>query len=254
MPPLIGPERVPWRWYDLILPSFLLLLNVITLFSGLGGKSAATSAITKDLTDTQRQRLLLLSFVVNVAVYAVILLFIWLFSVRKYHVGWSALGMRKVPGRYFAAMIPVVGLMYIAVALVGAAVNRLFYGGKAENPQIDSITGGGKFSWVAVVTAVLTASILAPFVEELLFRGMWYGYLRTRWHNIVFASLGSGAIFSLAHGIPLLLASLLVVGVTLAIVYEVTKSTLVTMTLHSLFNTVSLVLTFVTLARGGSLT
>ena len=48
---------------------------------------------------------------------------------------------------------------------------------------------------------------------------------------------------------PIILASIFVVGVTLAIVYEKTKSTLATMMLHSAFNTIGVILVFYQLAR-----
>ncbi len=99
-----------------------------------------------------------------------------------------------------------------------------------------------------LVLALITASIAAPFVEEIFFRGVLFGWLRTRWGAAPGVIL-SAALFSGAHAIPLILASIFVVGLTLAIVYEKTKSTIATMTLHSLFNTIGVVAVFIDLAR-----
>jgi len=245
-PPVgIGPERVPWGFWDVVvaaLPlifSFLLAVLVHFLPSSTGTPASETPTST---------RVLVANTVVGLVIYAVILLLIWLVTVRKYRVGWSALGVRRPPGVYFALVIPILVGMYIGAALVSALIVKLFYGGKAENPQVKDLTGGGGFSWTSLILALITASIVAPIIEELLFRGVLYGWLRTRW-SAVGGVILSAALFSAAHAIPLILASIFVVGLTLAIVYEKTKSTLATMTLHSLFNTIGVIAVFIDLAR-----
>lgn len=241
----IGPNRVPWRFWDVLIAAspfvFILLLTLIAHFAS----TTATSTTTETPVST---RVLVANTVVGIVVYGVILLLIWAFTVRKYRVRWSALGLRRPPGLYWALVLPILVGMYLAAGLVSAIVVKLFYGGKAENPQVKDITGGGDFSWMKLVLALITASIAAPIVEELFFRGMLYGWLRTRWSAVGGVVL-SAAIFSGAHAIPLILASIFVVGVTLAIVYERTKSTLATMALHSLFNTIGVVAVFIDLVR-----
>lgn len=241
----IGPERVPWGFWDVIVAgiplifSFALAVLVHFLPSSTGTPASETPTST---------RILVANSVVGLVIYGVILLLIWLVTVRKYHVGWSALGVRRPPGLFFGLVIPVLLGMYVAAAVVSALVVKLFYGGKAENPQVKDLTGGGGFSWTRLVLALITASIVAPVIEELLFRGVLYGWLRTRW-SAVGGVILSAAVFSAAHAIPLILASIFVVGLTLAIVYEKTKSTLATMTLHSLFNTIGVLAVFIALAR-----
>jgi len=241
----IGPDRVPWGFWDVVvaaLPlilSFVLAVVVHFLPSSTGTPASQTPTSTK---------ILIANSVVGFVIYGVILLLIWLVTVHKYHIGWSALGVRRPPGWYFALVLPILLGMYVGAALVSAAVIKLFYGGKAENPQVKDLTGGGGFSWASLILALITASIVAPVIEELLFRGMLYGWLRTRW-SAVGGVILSAAIFSGAHAIPLILASIFVVGLTLAIIYEKTKSTLATMTLHSLFNTIGVLAVFIDLAR-----
>lgn len=241
----IGPERVPWGFWDVVIAalplilSFALAVVVHFLPSSTGTPAAQTPTSTK---------ILVANSVVGFVIYGVILLLIWLVTVHKYHIGWSALGVRRPPGWYFAAVLPILLGMYVVAALVSAAVIKLFYGGSANNPQVKDLTGGGGFSWTSLILALITASIVAPVIEEMLFRGMLYGWLRTRW-SAVGGVILSAAIFSAAHAIPLILASIFVVGLTLAIVYEKTKSTLATMTLHSLFNTIGVLAVFIDLAR-----
>ena len=241
----IGPDHVPWRFWDVIIAALPLILSVALavlahfLPSSTGTPASETPTSTKILIENS---------VLGFVIYGVILLLIWLVTVHKYHVGWSALGVRRPPRLYFAYVIPILVGMYVAAAVVSALIVKLFYGGKAENPQVKDLTGGGGFSWTSLILALITASIVAPIIEELLFRGVLYGWLRTRW-SAVGGVILSAALFSAAHAIPLILASIFVVGLTLAIVYEKTKSTLATMTLHSLFNTIGVIAVFIDLAR-----
>ncbi|MHB8645231.1 MAG: CPBP family intramembrane glutamic endopeptidase [Thermomicrobiales bacterium] len=242
---LIGPDRVPWGFWEVVIAALPLILSfALAVLAHFLPSSSATPA-SETPTST---RILVANTVVGLVIYGVILLLIWLVTVRKYHVGWSALGVRRPPGIFFALVIPILFAMYLVAAIVSALIIKLFYSGKAENPQVKDLTGGGGFSWTRLLLALVTASIIAPVIEELLFRGVLYGWLRTRW-SAVGGVILSAAIFSAAHAIPLILASIFVVGLTLAIVYEKTKSTLATMTLHSLFNTVGVLAVFIDLAR-----
>jgi membrane protease YdiL (CAAX protease family) len=89
--------------------------------------------------------------------------------------------------------------------------------------------------WIMAGAAV----IVAPLVEETVFRGFVYGVLK-RYSDTWFAALMSSAMFALAHfhlgsALPLFV---LAMGFTLA--YERTGSLLVPMVMHALFNGVTL--------------
>ncbi|MGI8856705.1 MAG: CPBP family glutamic-type intramembrane protease [Thermomicrobiales bacterium] len=241
----IGPNHVPWRFRDVLLAAlpFILLLT-LTLVSHFAS-STATSTTTDTPTSTP---VLIANTVIGLVIYGIILLLVWAVTVRKYRVGWSALGLRRPPGLFWWLVLPIFVAMLLAANYVSILIIHVFYGGKATNPQVKDITGGGSFSWTKLILALITASIAAPFVEEIFFRGVLFGWLRTRWGAVPGVSL-SAALFSGAHAIPLILASIFVVGLTLALVYEKTKSTIATMALHSLFNTIGVVAVFIDLAR-----
>ncbi|MDY6791692.1 MAG: type II CAAX endopeptidase family protein [Thermodesulfobacteriota bacterium] len=89
-------------------------------------------------------------------------------------------------------------------------------------------------SW-EIVLFFLVAGIIGPVTEEILFRGILYGFFR-RW-GVVTAVILSSFIFVLAHStlsvIPL---PQIVGGVVFAIAYEKEGSLIVPITIHMLGN------------------
>jgi membrane protease YdiL (CAAX protease family) len=90
--------------------------------------------------------------------------------------------------------------------------------------------------WVVLGVAVVGLVLVAPFAEELIFRGLG------------FASLGryalplTAALFALAHGLPVLLVPVAIAGLALGWVRERTGSVLPGMGVHMSLNAIALVL------------
>lgn len=86
-------------------------------------------------------------------------------------------------------------------------------------------------------------SVIAPFVEELTFRGSGQSLLRFlgRWPSIVIV----GVAFGLAHGLVEALLVLVAFGIALAWLRDRTDSVLPGMLVHALFNATALVAIFV---------
>lgn len=82
---------------------------------------------------------------------------------------------------------------------------------------------------------VIGALLIAPVVEELIFRGIMLKGLLTRYSSMK-AILISALIFGISHGYPLQAWGACVVGIILGWVYYQTKSIGTTILLHSLVN------------------
>jgi membrane protease YdiL (CAAX protease family) len=96
---------------------------------------------------------------------------------------------------------------------------------------------------------MLEAAVMAPFVEETLFRGLLYPALRARW-GVAGGVMASAAIFAVLHPtMPGQFLPLWGLGIALALVYEWFGSLLPGMVLHSLQNTFSTLESFLTFAR-----
>ncbi len=84
--------------------------------------------------------------------------------------------------------------------------------------------------WLSGVSGLLLMVVLAPLVEELIFRGLLYRMLRERW-GIGLSVVVSAVFFSLVHH-GLLFSPQLVGGIIFAVAYEWSKSLWVSIVLH----------------------
>ncbi|NCG09154.1 MAG: CPBP family intramembrane metalloprotease [Verrucomicrobia bacterium] len=111
----------------------------------------------------------------------------------------------------------------------------------AAPPQelVELFSGGG--SPILIALLALSAVLLAPYVEEILFRGCIYRFLKSK-TLIPFAQLISGVLFAAIHGNLSSFGPLIVVGILLAHVYEKEGSLRMAICFHAFFNAFSLTL------------
>lgn len=100
-------------------------------------------------------------------------------------------------------------------------------------------TGGG--DPVAITLLALFAVILAPLVEELIFRGCIYRFLKSQIAPVL-AQILSAVLFALLHANAMSFLPLVLLGVILARVYEQEGNILVPISFHALFNGFTLLL------------
>lgn len=135
-----------------------------------------------------------------------------------------------------------VGLASVVVnALLGAFV--VLITGTQDAPEQalfgDALAGGSR-----MLLAVVAAGILAPLVEEVLFRGLLYRALRRR-QSVALAAVLSSLAFAVIHteivvSQPLALINLTLLAVLWAVLYERTGSLVVPIVAHSVFNLMSI--------------
>ncbi len=160
----------------------------------------------------------------------------------------SSFGLRWAP---FANLLPVVliyVLFIIPLALLGWLWTQLLKGlGQPVDIQdpvkmfIDAIERGNPLE---ISLLVFSAVILAPLWEELIFRGLLYGYLKSRM-SVFAALLVSSLIFSAYHFNLDALMPLLMVGIAAGYVYERTRSLYFAIFFHALFNALSMAVLFI---------
>lgn len=95
-----------------------------------------------------------------------------------------------------------------------------------------------------IVILVIFAVILAPFVEEIIFRGCIYRFLKSK-TSFIAAQLISGSVFALMHANLMSFLPLVVVGIILARIYEKSGNLIVPMCFHAFFNGFSLLMLYI---------
>ena len=89
---------------------------------------------------------------------------------------------------------------------------------------------------------IIAIVIMAPLMEELLFRGAMQGYLLSRWKNPVWAIVVPALLFGIGHGNPIQIPFAFVTGLVLGWVYYRTGSLLPGMLMHFVNNGTSVLL------------
>jgi membrane protease YdiL (CAAX protease family) len=102
---------------------------------------------------------------------------------------------------------------------------------------------GKNFSLLQAGTLLLYAGLLVPVAEELIFRGVVFGWLRDRFAFLP-AALMSSAVFGVFHLRPDAVIVTMVMGLAFAWLYERSRSIVPAIIMHSVYNSFTLLLSF----------
>ncbi|MFN8535471.1 MAG: type II CAAX endopeptidase family protein [Dehalococcoidia bacterium] len=106
----------------------------------------------------------------------------------------------------------------VILALVGVTSAGVEIGNPQEDLLLASLGPLGPF-----LLLLLTGAVLTAIGEELLFRGVMFGWLRTHWAFWP-AALASSLVFGLFHGINIVMPAAFAIGLVCAYLYERTRS------------------------------
>ena len=151
---------------------------------------------------------------------------------------WADLGVRPISGIWALAAIVAAFACLFAAGAISRITERYFDTPMMDQYETELIPPGG-ITWRYAVALIVTVGILVPIAEELLFRGVLYTWLRQRL-SILPCTLISAALFALAHGNRQMMAQIFIVGIVLALIYEKSRSILVSGLVHMTVNTLSL--------------
>ncbi len=181
----------------------------------------------------------------TVGLYLGMALGVGLVVIKRAGASWRDVGFRPVSVRTLLTMIPVLILLLVANFVISLALVAVF--GEIRNPQEEALAPGGRLSQETFLWLFPGVAIVGPIVEEILFRGLLYPYLRTRMRVFVAVVL-TAALFSVVHVFPILLLPLFVAGLALTLVTERYDSIIPAIVLHGLFNGLNLAVLYA--ARG----
>jgi len=169
----------------------------------------------------------------------------WFLVLRPHGLGLAEVGLRPVhPGWYRLAIA--VGVVCVPLVAVANLAIQTLMGGPIENPQLENLAPEG-FSWTSLITMVLLVGVFVPLVEEVVFRGLIFGWLR-RHLRFLPAALLSALLFGAVHMVPQLMPALSIMGFVLAAVVERSGSLWPAIIVHGLFNSLMTIAYYTVLA------
>jgi hypothetical protein len=163
---------------------------------------------------------------------AVLLLPVWYFTIYKYRARWADLGLRNF---HLWTVGAGCGLMLASLLfnLAYAALLSLF--NLQIQPDIAQMFDNTGFP----LALLFGGAVVAPFVEEVFFRGFVFTGLQHRWRWPA-AALVSAGLFALAHFVPTSLLPIFILGVIFAFLYQISGSIWPAILMHMLTNSVAL--------------
>jgi membrane protease YdiL (CAAX protease family) len=167
----------------------------------------------------------------------VILIIVTLLQFRGFEVGTLA-GFFRIS--FFRTLGTGAILLFFAYPLIGFSewINQQFFGGGSSKQSIVEFFSASRTIEERIMIIVFAVAI-APIVEEFVFRFYIYGVLK-RYVGCLLGVTLSSLVFAAAHAHFPSFVPLFVLGCCFAIAYEWSGSILVSMTMHSLFNSLTL--------------
>ena len=148
--------------------------------------------------------------------------------------GLSRLSPHKILGWSVAAFL----VAY--TAMIGVAYAQQYFIGKEEDLQEVVKTLMGSDNPALKVILAISAMIVAPLVEEILFRGYLYAVIK-RYSGCCFAGITTSLLFAVVHGNLPGIMPLFTLAIILTLAYELTGCLWVPIATHSLFNTIQVI-------------
>jgi uncharacterized protein len=164
---------------------------------------------------------------------------LYVFTLRPSRLSWKEVGLTKFPKKYWKSIAG--WLIFLIVGWTIILEVMMMFGGTYENNKTESIQAN--LTLFPFLLSFVTACIISPIYEEILYRGFLYRWIRTK-YGVATGMLISSLIFMLIH-IPTYntLPGNFLTGLVLAWTYEKTKSVVPAIIIHAMFNTIAVILT-----------
>ena len=216
---------MPWGWLDMglicavaFIGQALLVPVGVTGFTFFAGYRSDAS---------------LAFFTQVLLLYGLLFASIWVLGLRRHGADWSALGFRPVDVRSLAVLLGLVATVVLGANLVVRSFVHL--------PLTHDLFVFGHHPRQVLLMVVLVL-VVAPFGEEVLFRGFLLQGLAHRW-GFWPAAVVTSAVFALAHVWPYLYVPIFIMGLAFAWLFWRTGSLWASIAAHAAMNATSLVVT-----------
>jgi membrane protease YdiL (CAAX protease family) len=146
----------------------------------------------------------------------------------------------KLGTYYFLAAFPLVWITGLCSVFFFEILNQAGWGIPLDQQPLVGIFEDTQ-SPVALAILYIMAILIAPVAEELVFRAGIYRFFKSRFPTVI-SMLLSAILFSLLHTNFVSFFSLVVIGFSLCVAYELSGNIMVPIIFHSAFNLNSIIL------------
>jgi membrane protease YdiL (CAAX protease family) len=235
-----APVRTPWGFWHIV---------AIVLLTAAGWLILVTPVAIAVLLHNPRRMLTFGAGIGLTALLYVVLYGAILVVVRRVG-GWRALGYRFPGWATLLAVIAFVPVWFGILQVAGLVTEYALNQGKPIPSNVTELFGPNGLRGIGpaqIALAIVVVAVLVPIVEETLFRGVLYQWLRGHL-GVGPAAILSALVFAAAHllsvGLALwkLLPVLFLMGCLLALTFQRTRSLYASMVLHGANNAVAIAL------------
>jgi|GEM_PF-721290 len=228
--------RVPWGWLDLLL-LVVVWIGAMAISTILFAIIFASQGIAFSQIQHSPRYLGFFEVADQVVVWIAVLLFLWLQARVRFNASfWPTLGWHKFETGLRPRVLAYLG--FIALGCILAVSVQLV---SAEFPPKGQLPIQSFFQNRQTALAIMIMSVvLAPFVEETLFRGYIYPVV-ARTFGVAAGIIGTGIVFGLLHAEQLWggwaqIALLMFVGIVFTWVRAAKRTVLASYFLHASYN------------------
>jgi membrane protease YdiL (CAAX protease family) len=181
------------------------------------------------------------------ALYATLLGVVWAVSASHGVRFGEAVGLRTAVGlRWYAAALGAAVLGWLFSAAFTAMLTALGVSVPREDLAIFRLMPSGP---VGLAITVVLLVVVAPFAEEVIYRGVLLSALSSRWGSVV-GLVGSTVVFSVVHLSWVGFVPLLVVGALFGLLFIKSRSLMVALVAHAAYNALGVVALVASKASG----
>ena len=226
------PGRVPWGWRQVALALLIAAAPILALTLTAALLPARTTGAKEPAMSIG---LALVTVVGTVLIDGWFVFWAWFYSLRRRRLPLASWGFRRV-GVRILWFVPVLFGVYTFLIGYTLAYEHII----GPMPQQD-ITRIFPHTLAGGVLFGLTAIVIAPLLEETLFRGFVFQGLARSWGLWAGAAV-SGLLFALSHQDVSVIVPFTVLGMALALLFYYTRSLWTNIALHASFNLIAFLL------------
>lgn len=223
-------KTTPWGWREMNIMLFLIFIFVPIVIEFALQETLLEALNSKLYAGTATGLVMALAFTSC----------LYFFALRPKGLKFREFGVRKFEKRYWKSIVGWTIILIVTSVVLVIVMDILFNVG-TENAKTKSIQS--QLSLFSVGIAFLSAAVISPLYEEILYRGFLYRFLRSKF-GVRIALFISSTVFMLVH-IPTYntLPVNFISGLIFAWTYEKSGSILPAILIHGFFNGIAVLLT-----------